>query len=256
MEQAALERKLGNAKALRDIMVTMRSLSAAQLRRGQAALEAIRQYEETICRGLLRSRYEPPSRTTPDRVLIIVLGSDQGMCGGLTQRLVDRAILRIERHSAVTRILAVAGRRAQAYLEARGQRVDYRYESAVSVRGVDAVVEALAEHIEKELPGGPCCRVEVVYTRQSGEYGGSASALCIYPPQPRIPDGAVLPRFDPQSYELLADVLAASLPEWSYAALYRCALESLAAEHEARMRTTDAGVHTLDRRLDEPPPQP
>lgn len=251
MDQTTLERRRANSLAVREILVSMRALSAVQLRRGHAALRSIRDYEDSIARGLTRAGFEPIPQPKPIRVMVIVLGSDQGMCGALTRHLVERAVARIERLEAEVRLVVAVGRRTRSLLEAAGHAVDFSHDSPVSAHGVDALVGALAAHLERELPGGECCRVEVVYNRHGDKSDHQATALRVYPPQPVGSPSSRRQTRDPLSYQPLEGVLHASLLEWSYAAIYRCALESLTAEHDARLRTTDAAIHTLDDRLDE-----
>lgn len=251
MDQTTLERRRDNSIAVREILVSMRALSAVQLRRGHAALRTVRDYEDSIARGLMRSGFEPIGQPKPIRVMLIVLGSDQGMCGALTRHLVERAIVRIRRLEAEVRLVVAVGRRTRSLLEAAGQAVDFGHDSPVSVHGVDALVGTMATHLERELPGGECCRVEVVYNRHRDDSEPGATALRVYPPQPVSAPSDQKHSREPRSYEPLASVLDASLLEWSYAAIYRCALESLTAEHDARLRTTDAAIHTLDDRLED-----
>lgn len=251
MDQTTLERRRANSLAVREIMVSMRALSAVQLRRGNAALRRVRDYEESIAQGLIAAGFEPIPQPKAIRAMVLVLGSDQGMCGALTRHLVERAVARIERLEAKVRLVVAVGRRTRSLLEAAGCAVDFSHDSPVSVHGVDALVGALAAHLERELPGGACCRVEVVYNRHGNKSDEQATALRVYPPQPvgcqsRRPETRL-----PLSYQPLEGVLHSSLLEWSYAAIYRCSLESLTAEHDARLRTTDAAIHTLDDRLDE-----
>ncbi|MGH1347642.1 MAG: F0F1 ATP synthase subunit gamma [Nannocystales bacterium] len=256
MDETTLQRRRDNSLAVREILVSMRALSGVQLRRGHAALQTVRKYENSIARGLLTSGFEPITQPDPVRVMLIVLGSDQGMCGALTRHLVERAVARIHRLHAEVRLVVAVGRRTRAQLEAAGHRVDFAHDAPVSVHGVDKIVGTLATHLERELPGGECCRVEVVYNRHVDDPEDQATALRVYPPRPTPATGApaVVRKsagYGPLSYEPLQSVLEASLLEWTYAAIYRCALESLTAEHDARLRTTDAAIHTLDDRLDD-----
>ena len=251
MDHRSLERRRANSIAVREILVSMRALSAVQLRRGQAALRSVREYEQSVARGLQRAGFEPIPQPKPIRVMLIVLGSDQGMCGALTRHLVERAVARIEHLEAEVRLVVAVGRRTRSLIEAAGHAVDFGHESPVSAHGVDTLVGTLAEHLQRELPGGECCRVEVVYNRHGGKSDHQATALRVYPPQPVAETNDRRLVREPLSYEPLERVLQASLLEWSYAAIYRCALESLTAEHDARLRTTDAAIHTLDDRLDE-----
>ena len=250
MDQSTIERRRDNALAVREILVSMRALSAVQLRRAHAALQTVRDYEDSIARGLMRAGFVAVRQPKPIRVMVIVLGSDQGMCGALTRHLVERTTARLHRLDTEVRLVVAVGRRTQGLLEAAGHRVDFSHDSPVSVHGLDTLVGALAAHLDRELPGGECCRVEVVYNRHGEDRDHRATALRVYPPQP-APGSSRNDGREPFSYEPLSRVLGASLLEWSYAAIYRCALESLAAEHDARLRTTDAAIHTLDDRLEE-----
>ena len=250
MDIRTLQRRRANSLAVREILSSMRALSAVQLRRGQAALRTVAAYETSVARGLAVAGFAPIRQPRPTHAMLVVIGSDQGMCGSLTRHLVARAGERLGRLRAeVVRVVAV-GRRTRGLLEELGYGVDFVHDSPTSIHGVDALVGALAEHLVRELPGGECCRVEVVYNRHGAAQDDErASALRVYPPQPTPQDDA-RPLASPHSYEPLPAVVDRLLLEWSYAAIYRCALEALTAEHDARLRTTDAAVHAVDDKLE------
>ncbi len=253
MDLGTLERRVRNVGAVREIVSTMRALSAVHLRRGSEALAHLREYEETLRRALAAlpaSVLEPPP---PSLVLLLVLGTDQGLCGPLTRRLMDRALTRrdtlAERWAGV---IAVGGRTVDLS-EAAGCRVIEHHGAPASVRGVDPLVEALAHSIASRVESGRCNGVEVVYTRHEGAGVGAPTLTRVFPVHRRqlLAGGEETPSQPPRTYMEASHIAQSLLEEWTYVEVYRAAMESLTAEHAARLRTTDAATHALDRRLEE-----
>lgn len=245
-----LERRLATAGAVREIMTSMRAISASQLRHGTGALEALRRHEQCLARALERAQWRASVRSEPQRVMLILLGNDQGLCGPLTRRLVEVASERVQTLQRRFAELVVVGHRATALCVAAGLEVHHQHRAPVSTRGVDDLVGELAEHFERALPDGTCDGVEVAYTHHTPNGAGEPSVLRVVPASPQLTAEQATSRLPPRGYTPMEEVVGALLMEWSYLALYRTVLESLTSEHEARLRTTDGAIHSLDERAE------
>jgi ATP synthase F1 gamma subunit len=145
------------------------------------------------------------------------------------------------------------GRRTNDLLIAAGVRLVTSHDSPTSVGGIDDLVGWVAQVIGRSIDGQQCDGAEVVFMRLVNSGDLQPEVVRVLPVDPaKLTEtmGARPPR-EPILYERSQVVAAALLREWTHIEVYRCALESLASEHDARLRTTDAATHALERRLEE-----
>jgi F-type H+-transporting ATPase subunit gamma len=95
-----LQKQLAGLKDLRDIVKTMKALSAASIRQYEHAAEALADYYRTVELGLHAALREagisavaelarPPERSGAG---LIVFGSDHGLCGRFNEDVVDQVV--------------------------------------------------------------------------------------------------------------------------------------------------------------------
>lgn len=253
MDLEHVERKLRSTRSLRELVSTMRALSALHLRQSSEALEHVRLYEDAL-RDALRAIPAPALRPPrPRRLLSIVLGTDQGLCGPLVRRLVELVRHRAERLGQRLGPVVATGKRARDLLEDAGLPVLRHHAAPSSVRGVDEAVERLAGELDALVAHGECDGAEVLFTRHHGTQIGQPAAVRIFPVhQLRLLGEATPPPERPvRTYEAPERIAQSILREWTHLALVRALLESLAAEHAARLSATDAADAAADKRLDE-----
>ena len=94
-----LRGKIDTAESLQSVVSTMKTLAAVNERQFEIMVEAIAEYNRTVELGLqvvLKDRPTSQLRTasgTRGRLAAIIIGSDQGMCGPFSQRIVEHALL-------------------------------------------------------------------------------------------------------------------------------------------------------------------
>ena len=240
MSTTRLERRLASFEAIRDIVTSLRALSALQLRQAGAALEAIRGYELELRRALAALDTRALEPRAPGPMLTLVFGSDQGLCGPLNRRVAEEAT------RLPTAKYVPIGSRLLSLLEPEAC-VDPR-PAAESLHGVDPLIAGLAEDVERRVASGAAESVQAVHPIHRGGGGYSVGVTRIFPlDRTRLGVSAertTLHLFEPEPR--LAEHL---LLEWMHTALYWVALETLASIHGARLSTTDGATHTIDRRL-------
>lgn len=248
-----VERRMANLRMIREIVHSFRALSAVQYRHASQGLASLRTYADLFHRGLTYLDLPSLSQSSPQRLLLIVMGSDQGLCGPLTARVVERAMNRARELGNNLFGMVAIGNRTGDLLASQGAGLVAIHNSPASVRGIDDLVGWVAQTIGHLLDEQRCDGAEVVAMRLVNSGDSRPELLRVLPIDPASlweTTGGRPPR-EPQLYERSEVVAAAILREWTYIEVYRCALESLTSEHDARLRTTDAATHALDRKLEE-----
>ncbi len=253
MTVAESEKKLAAARVIDGIVTTMRTLSAVQLRHGGEALRELRDFELVLRESL--SKLEAPvlvDPAPPSRIMLIVIGSDQGMCGALTRRVVDLALARSAHLDERLGDVIAVGYRTVDRLRDGGVGASKAYTSPASIDGAERLVERLGETLEHAVVEGHD-GVEVVYTQHSGSGAGVPSVTRVFPvDRRRLSNRDTSPK-RPGSVQLLepsADVVRAVYRLWTITETHRAIVESLTAEHSARLRTTDAAQRAIEARIE------
>ncbi len=246
--------RLRSVRQTQQLTRAMKFVAAAQLRRAQSRVFAARPYAEEILR-VLRSaaaRIELPvhpllERRPEERLLVIVVTADKGLCGAFNSNVLRRAnaFLREERGRDIqTYVVGRKGRDALRKLRfpKAGESVDIfrrlNFEDARKIAEraaalytepkVDAVYAIYNEFknvltqklvVEKVLPVAP----EVVAPGAGGEARRAAESDYIYEDPPE----AVFERM---------------LPRYLESEIFRILLESAAGEQAARMTAMDAAT--------------
>src|SRR6185295_5181852 len=122
-----IRRRIRSVKNTQQLTKAMKTVSAAKLRRAQDRVFSARPYADQLKRvlGNLTSRIEnithPLLEVRPEeRILLIVVTADRGLCGAFNSNIVRTAAGFIREHSAQTVGLATAGRKGRDFFRRRG----------------------------------------------------------------------------------------------------------------------------------------
>lgn len=258
----SLRRKVDATEDLQSVVKTMKALAAVNIRQYEEAAAAVQEYRRAIELGLRvviqHAHARRPSRFSDERMgALIVVGSDQGMCGQFNEdvaRHADR--LQRSRAESVTRwLLLTIGERLTAALEARGQVV-------TSARHVPGSAGAITSHVRSVLT--------ILETWQD-EHAALEEVVLVYnrnAPQARAPqDRRVLPlderwlqqiRNEPWPTRVLpmhaasAETLMSHLVrQYLFVELFQALAVSLAAENATRLRAMQSAERNVEERLDD-----
>jgi F-type H+-transporting ATPase subunit gamma len=249
--------RLRSVRQTQQITRAMKFVSAAQLRRAQSRVFAARPYAEEIVRVLrsAASRIESPvhpllEQRPEERLLVIVVTADKGLCGAFNSNVVRRATSFLREHAERERQVMAVGRRGRDSLRKQGIRpaiemvdffrhVDFDHARKIAQQAaalysepkVDAVYAIYNEFknvltqklvVEKVLP----VAAEVV--APSGAAGVEVRRAAVSDYLYEDPPEAVFERM---------------LPRYLESEMYRILLESAAGEQAARMTAMDAATN-------------
>jgi len=258
----ALSRRIATTEELGAIVRTMKSLSAVSIRQYEAAAAALHDYARTVdlaLQALLRERprIARAPRPAPGPAVVVVFGSDHGLCGRFNDDIARFACDRLRELDAAGargRCLAV-GARAQARLAALGEPVDAALVLPASVSGLTALAQAVLVQLDAWGGADGLARVLLVHQRRTPEGFAAPHVRQLLPLSPeRLRNLAArpwpsrrLPVFTLDPRQLFSTVVRQHL--WSV--VYRAATESLASEHASRLVAMQAAERNIEEHLEE-----
>ena len=245
----AIERRIDNVGLVRDIVSSMRSISASQLRAAADGVVPLRAYTGALLRALDQLPLPEPRPLDALRTLVVAFGPEQGLCGPLARRVAEQAEQRMGELGGAGGGLFAIGTRVAELFSSSGRAVVGRERLPTSVLGLERGVARIAERLEEAIASGSCDAAEAIHPHHLGSGAYEVKAVRIFPPHPEVSRRERVRA--PVLYEDAVLVAEKLLAEWTYTNLYRITLEVLASEHGARLETTDAALRSVDRKLSE-----
>jgi len=240
-----IRKRISSVRNTQKITKAMKMVSAAKLRRAQDAAVAARPYAQKLTEmlqnvaGSITKEAHPLLRAaaTPERVRLIVVTSDRGLCGAYNAGLLRRAEAYMREQSGREVSLTVIGRKGVEYYRRRSVTLADRHVQ-VGPPSV-ALARDIAHKVATEFAEGRVDRVDLLYS-------AFRSALSQIPTLETL-----LPVALPSSAEAKAPVeylvepdrpslLGRLLPQFVELRIYRALLEAAASEHGARMTAMDS----------------
>ncbi len=167
-----IRRRIRSVSNTRQITKAMKMIAAARLRKAQLAIEARRPYAKRIAEVIYAlagraERQDHPllARREPKKVLILVLTSDRGMCGGFNANIARETERYIRangsQHESIE--LAIIGKKGQDYFARRPQYKVYKnYRGVFEKIGYEKASE-IGEEITAAYVGEGLDAVYMVY---------------------------------------------------------------------------------------------
>ncbi|WP_138477184.1 ATP synthase F1 subunit gamma [Dyadobacter bucti] len=257
--------RIVSVNSTQQITKAMKMVAAAKLRRAQDNILQMRPYAQklgemlsTVSAGA-ESSSDSPLKTVRqiEKVLIVVVTSDRGLCGAFNTNIIKATLLLIETKYAEqarkgnVEIFAI-GKKGAESLAKRGFVVNKKY---MDLFGRLSFVNAksAAEEIMKDFSEGRYDAVDLVYN----EFKNVATQIIHtdrYLPiesenlsKAKTKKTEVNYIFEPTEEEILAELIPKSLK----IQLYRAVLESNASEQGARMTAMDKATENAQELLKE-----
>ncbi|MFP4563555.1 MAG: F0F1 ATP synthase subunit gamma [Spirochaetia bacterium] len=266
MEQIEnIKRRIQSSKELRTVVKNMKSLAAVNIRFYQNAAEAAREYKRTIRLGLsgfFSARGQVPEyggmHGESFDIGVIVFGSEQGMCGGFNEKIMDSLTDFLDRHSTGVgeiRLVSV-GTRIQPIAAEAGRPVDKNLSMPNSLDRISDLVDAIIlvlEHWRLELGME---KIYMIYNRHGGESLYRPAAEQIFPITETMLEqwrrepwpGPTKPPLTTMDGETLFRRLA---DHYLYSELFKGVLESMESENAARLAAMEAAEKNIEEKLAE-----
>lgn len=258
-----IRNRVRSVKNTQKITRAMKLVAAAKLRRAQDAAEAARPYAERMqaviatLAGAADADSSPLFRKSeqPGRVLLLLMSSDRGLCGGFNSQLFRRVNEFIrDNHSAFETIeVAAIGRKGRDFVRREALPALEATNSLASDGSITTARQVARLAVDKFV-AEDYDRVYLVYNEFQSALQQDPTIEQLLPLDPTAmtdseadaaaADDASSPDFlfEPGQQELL-DVL---LPQYIDTRVFRGLLESQASEQGARMTAMDNATNNAD----------
>ena len=255
--------RITSVKTTRQVTSAMKMVSAAKLKKAQDAILQIRPYAEKLSDLLssLSSALDNSAdsvftvQRTPEKVLIVLISSNRGLCGGFNSYISKKAIHLAKtkyknQFNAGTLDFIVIGKQAGKVL--RSYQIKIQSEKNhlfdnLSFENVSVEVKA----IMADFVSGKYDRVELVYNKFVN--AASQDLVCeqFLPVLPAITDQKKQSNTDYIYEPSLETIVEELIPRSLAIQFYKALLDSHAAEHGARMTAMHKATDNASDLIDE-----
>ncbi|NMF83490.1 F0F1 ATP synthase subunit gamma [Nodosilinea sp. P-1105] len=171
----AIRDRINSVKNTRKITEAMRLVAAAKVRRAQEQVIATRPFADRLAQVLygLQSRLKFEEADLPllkqrdvQRVAILVISGDRGLCGGYNTNVIRRAELRAKEIASegLDYRYILVGRKANQYFKRREQPIEASFIGMEQIPTADEA-SRIADELLSLFLSEEVDRVELVYTR-------------------------------------------------------------------------------------------
>ena len=252
-----LRRRVRSVKNIQQITRAMKFVSASRLRRAQERILVARPYANRMLAVLnsLASRVDPTDHPLleerdGDRVMLIVLTSDKGLCGAFNSNLIKSAVRFIEDEGVnETLSLALVGRKGVDWFKLRNWPIKHQYVNIMSRVDFEYAHE-LGKLISGYYKESELDSVHLVYNEFKSVISQKVVVEPLLPIR-RLDFGEAeevhLDYLYEQPPQVIFDHL---LPRHEETQIFRAMLESEASEQGARMTAMEAATRNASEMIE------
>lgn len=249
---AGLKRRLKATASLKDIVKSMKTLSAVSVGGYEKSAAALDEYAGNIELALLAvlgaDSIPGSGPVDPDaKIIALVLGSDQGLVGKFNKSVMESAFDFLGRRDSV---FIVGGRSLADKIAAAGRDIDTLFTMPGSVRVVSTVAKKIILRLNELVPDG--AEVYVFYNKKTASGFGPAH-LRLLPVDARFFGRIKSRRWPGRSLPVYAapraGLMDALMRQLLFVEVYRALSNSLASEHFTRMIAMQGAENNIDEHL-------
>lgn len=249
-----LARRSDSMKGIRSVVHTMKTLSVINAAPYEHAARGIEAYHATVLDGLhaflSQSGPIPTPTRNPQRV-VVVFGSDHGLCGNYNEALAAHVAQEIT--AKATTVLCIGAQMADALAD-QGLGVAHTFFPPASVDGIGRLANLLTRKLDAMRQGGRPLAVSLAYFARVEGGLQVAKTVALLPLDPAlVADLQAKPwasRSLPQFTMPPDDLFMALIRGHLFASLFRAAAEALVTENAARLALMQQAEQSVDDRLD------
>ncbi len=255
--QLDLKRRIRSVRNTQQITRAMKFVAAARLRRAQEKALSARPYAGALA-GVVRSAAtRVPATAHPlllrraeERVLLLVITGERGLCGAFNANVIRRAIefLR-DRASQMLAVMAL-GRKGRDALHKQHWKVVAEYVD-ITARAERAQAVEIAQRVTGLYEAGEIDAVYMVFNEFKSVLTQNLTLQKLLPIEPEERGGDSAAAQVEYLYEQpRAEIFARLLPRYIEVQVFRALAESAAAEHAARMTAMDSATNNASELID------
>jgi F-type H+-transporting ATPase subunit gamma len=241
-----IRRRVRSVRNTQQITKAMKMISAARLRKAQERALAARPYA-TMLRQMLANVAEAAGQN-PDagahpllahrpekKILVVAVTADRGLAGGFNANLLKLAQRFVNEHKHAELSFELIGRKGRDYFRKRGGQIAGEHLDMMRTLDV-AYANKIADAIIERFSSGEADAVYLFVNEFKSVMAPTLSETRLLPIEVPASQGPVDYIYEQKPEELLGTLL----PRYIRLRIYRALLESVAAEHAARMTAMDA----------------
>ncbi len=245
-----IRKRIASVKSTQKITRAMNMVAAAKLKRAQERILALRPYalktHEVLSSVALRAGSVHPllARREPKEVMLLVLTSDRGLCGGFNANINRAAERELKKEGYGHVAISVIGRKGRDYFRRRNADMRHEFMGVFENLNWDKAAE-IARMIVDEYSKSDLDAVYLVYNEFKSAISQKVAIEPLLPITPLQEGGDMDPVdfiYEPSKGALLDRLL----PMYVETEVYRALLESVASEHGARMTAMDAATNNAN----------
>ena len=249
--------RIRSVKNTQQITRAMKMIAAARLRKAQMAIEARRPYAQRVAEVIstLANRADQEAHPLlevrePKNVLLLVLTSDRGMCGGFNVNISKATLKYCSQHELDQQVkLSIIGKKGQDFFRRRPQyAVEKNYTDVFTNISFGQANEIGSDIISAYTEQG-LDAVYMVYNEFKSAIAQEVVVERLLPVEPDA-DLADIDKLDFVYEPSKRAVLDEVLPLYVNNQIYRAILESIASEMGSRMTAMDNATRNATELID------
>jgi F-type H+-transporting ATPase subunit gamma len=250
-----IRRRIRSVKNTQQITKAMKMVSAAKLRRAQDAMFAARPYARKMMEVLTGIAARAEAAAHPlleqregDRILLVVVTADKGLCGGFNANIIRAAVRFLEGKRPEAVELDLLGRKGRDFFRRRQYRVRSEQVGIFQALRYD-VAQAIARDLTKAFVEGEVDQVYLIYNEFKSVIQQKIVIERLLPierVEASAKETALEYLYEPSPAKIFSELL----PKHVEVQVWRALLESAAAEHGARMAAMDAATRNAGDMID------
>lgn len=254
-----LTRQMGSMQSIRSVVRTMKTLSVINSAPYEQAARAIEDYHDTVLDGLhafwVATRFPEVPTTARGARMVIVFGSDHGLCGNYNDVIAAHAAEHLSAAKARTQVLCVGSQMADA-LGDRDINAETVFLPAASADGLGRLANLLTRRLDnaRQLAVTQGLAVDLVFSARGEGPGPVPCINRLLPLDAALVEDMRHRRWQSRSLPSYAgpadDLFSALVRAHVFASLVKAAAEAMVTENAARLALMQQAERSVEERLD------
>ncbi len=251
-----IRRRVRSVKNTQQITKAMKMISAAKLRRAQDRALAARPYgamlQQMLANVAEAAGQSPDSSGHPllavrpeKKVLLIVVTADRGLAAAFNTNLLKMAQRFVADNREKELTFETIGRKGRDFFRKRGEKITGEYLDMMKLLSVE-YADKIANSVIERFASGEVDAVYLFTNEFKSVMASNLSQTRLLPIEVPTSAASVDYIYEQKPEQLLGSLL----PKYVKGQIYRALLESVAAEHAARMTAMDAASSNANDMID------
>lgn len=258
----ALKRKIQSAQDLLGVVKTMKALAAVSIRQYQRAVESLADYNRTVEMGLQIVLKAGRGVTLPagqrsTRMVAIVFGTDQGLCGQFNNIVTQHALEELDRMNIrkEDRFFIVIGVKAADILADMGMNVFEVLATPGSTAGITSMVQDITMLLENWRFSRSVENMHLFYNEYLSGATYRPRSLKLLPVDKTWLKDLQKQKWESRTLPLFTmawnRIFRSMIGEYLFVSVYRAFANSLASENASRLAAMQNAEKNIEERLEE-----